>query len=192
MKKSVEVGAEDGNQRGGGSGLIICGTGPGPMTRDRRIVEFARHLELMAQRAKRGDCYIIFDVQHGQGGKAKGKMPRGIKDRFVQFWFYSKGGFFLELPNTTLTAKEAKIILRDKPGFALAESDDPDSDVSHFHPLRREYGCGEEEAAARDMVFILCDLWKLPVDVALDVTGARATSSEGQIQQARRPWMGQG
>jgi hypothetical protein len=153
---------------------VVGGIGPGPMTRDRRIKEFARHLELMAQRAKMGDCYIIFEVQGGQGDARGGKMPRGIKDRFVQLWFYSKGGFFLEIPNTTLTAKEAKTILRDKSGFSFAESDDPDSNVSRFHPLRREYERGEEEVAAGDMVFILCDLWKLPVDVTLNVTAARA------------------
>lgn len=170
-----------------GGGFVICGVGPGPMIRERRIREFAHYLKGMTQQAEKGNCYIIFDVQRGQGDKAVGKMPRGITDRFVQLWFYSKGGFFLELPNTTLTAKEAKVILRDKPGFSFAESDDPKGNLSRFHPLRRKYGRGEEEVAAGDMVFILCDLWKLPVDVTLDVTAAQAGPPQGEKKQAGHP-----
>ena len=150
--------------------------------RERRIAGFfILNLKWIAEKANDGggDCNIVFNERDDQGG-AEGDQPPKRDDarpkRFVQFAFSSKG-FYMELPDSILTATEAEVILRERPQFFFAStherSDDPNAFVNQFNPLRREYANGEERLAAEDMAYVFFDVWKLPVSVPLDVKAGR-------------------
>ena len=168
-----EAGSIDGNvhpdSMSGSGGIAIVGIGPAPPTRKGHVKEFTRHLKLMAHRAKKGECYIVFEVK---GKRRKSASP----DRFLQFWFGSKS-FYADLPRTTF-AGEAESLVSSRPGFFFVGSrrmaEDQKDYVEEFNPVFRDYAYGDEGIAAEDMAFVLFDLWKLPVDVSFDVTAARA------------------
>jgi hypothetical protein len=181
MKKCVEAGAEDGNKlSGGGGGLIICGIGPGPMTREHRTEQFARHLKLMHDRAHKeaeGSCFIIFDTRRPDGGQAGGS-----KKRYIQFSFESDS-FCLDMPLETLDRTEGEEILRTRQGFFYLR-DRPEftlhgEDVEGHDPFRKLYAYGDEDAAAGDMTHIFYELWKLSVDSPIFV---RAASFNGKCE----------
>ena len=181
LKLLREAGFIDGNAEDRGGGIVIVGgvrppspspTTPTP-TRKGRIKEFTRHLKLMARRAKKGDCYIVFEVK----GK---RRTSGTPDRFLQFWFGPKS-FHADLPKTTFGRGEAKSLVASRPGFYFRNTrrvpEDQADYVKKFNPVFRQYkyGVGDEGLAAEDMAYILFDLWKLPVDhLKIDVTAARA------------------
>ena len=79
--------------------------------------------------------------------------------RFIQFRFNEKS-FDLDIPNTTLSRREAEIILRRRSGFFHAverlDLEHPTNrDITkRFSPLRKMYVNGDESSAAEDMGFI--------------------------------------
>ena len=142
--------------------------------RQRRTAGFLRNLEWISQRAKDGgnDYYVIFDLRDDHGGAESDHRP----NRFVQFGV-SPAEFFMDLPNTTLNESEAETILRDRPEFffvnARRKSKDPNARIVEFDPLQREYVNGQERVAAEDMAYVLFDVWKLPIDVMIEVSTGR-------------------
>ncbi len=150
--------------------------------RERRIAGFfLRNLEWIAGKAQDGggDGYISFDVQDDHVGTESDQPPKtddARQMRFVQFCF-SSDGFVLDLPHAILTAAEAELILRERPQFffvnARRKSKDPNAKMVEHNPLQREYANGEERIAAEDLAFVLFDVWRLPVNVKIEIKAGR-------------------
>ena len=150
--------------------------------RERRIAEFfIPNLKWITEKANDGggDCFIVFEEPDDQGG-AEGDQPPKPDDArpkcFVQFRV-SPDVFLMDLPNTILSGAETEAILRDRPGFfslsTRQKSEDPEARVNEYNPVQREYASAEERIAAEDMAYVLFDVWRLPVNVSLDVNAGR-------------------
>jgi hypothetical protein len=93
----------------------------------------------------------------------------GVK-RFVQFAFVYKW-FLMDLPRNTLTADEARRLLRDKMGFfylrdrpSFIDSLTSEQQIRLCDPFCKVYVYGDERGAAEDMAYIFFQLWHFPVD----------------------------
>ena len=181
LKLLREAGFIDGNAEDRGGGIVIVGgvrppspspTTPTP-TRKGRIKEFTRHLKLMARRAKKGDCFIVFEVK---GKRRSVGHPGSISSILVWPEIIP-----CRSSENHVRRGEAKSLVASRPGFYFRNTRRVPKDqadyVKKFNPVFRQYkyGVGDEGLAAEDMAYILFDLWKLPVDnLKIDVTAARA------------------
>jgi hypothetical protein len=137
--------------------------------RERRTRQFEHYLGLMEHRTLRlvkSDCFLIFSVP----------VPRdirrrifGSKTRVVQFAFMD-GGFYLDLPDTTLTPEEAKRAVAERPGFRYA-LDNPQKRLGErqFDPVQQQYRYADRRAAAEDAAYVFFDLWQLPLGAWIKV-----------------------
>lgn len=106
---------------------------------------------------------------------ARGERP--ARNRFVQFLMPAKHPWFLmDLPTCTLDPLEGEILLRERTGFFRAK-DRPALAYSQktckaHDPVCRQYLVGGEEDAAADLVYVLFDLYGLPVTTPLYLTAA--------------------
>lgn len=171
-------------------------THPDPI--ERRASQIHDWLMRMRRRRERGtDCFIIFD-EEPPATKRKRRPPPGMlsaddgappaapepthwKKRkvpdsfhhFVQFGF-GETDFCLDLPVETLSVTEAERLLAEREGFEWLREVRPDIEASRTHnPLVKNYDYGEERAATDDMLFLLLDVWNLPVDFSWYVKAAR-------------------
>lgn len=151
---------------------------------ERRAAQIYDYLVLMRRRRAEGsDCFLVFD-EHGPSelrrrpppgmefadgyGHAKSAgPPRTIKDSFnhyVQFAF-DADAFYIDLPAETLHPDEAVRLTTEREGFFfLGDVQELSADLVALNPLQKIYKYGEEWQAAHDVVFILLDLWNIPVD----------------------------
>jgi hypothetical protein len=140
--------------------------------RERRTRQFEHYLGLMEHRALRlvkADCFLLFSAP-----APRALRPRlaGAKTRIVQFAF-RQGGFYLDLPDTTVTPEEAKRAVAERPGFGYA-LDNPQKRPGErlFDPVQRPYGYADQRAAAEDTAYVFFDLWQLPLDAWIKVQAA--------------------
>jgi hypothetical protein len=138
---------------------------------ERRVRQFEHYLGLMEHRALRlvkDDCFLIISVP----------MPRAIrhrvggsKSRIVQFAFMASG-FYLDLPDTTITPEEARIAAQ-RPGFGFAlENPNKRLGERQYDPVQRQYRYDEQRTAAEDTGFVFFDLWRTPIDAWIKVTAS--------------------
>jgi len=105
--------------------------------------------------------------------------------RFVQFCF-SRAWFAVDLPNTTLCRFEAARLLREREGF-FRNADAADYRISSprqielYDPICKYYGYEHVVAAARDVCFILWDLWALPSSAGMFATADSFDNAEPSI-----------
>jgi hypothetical protein len=140
--------------------------------RERRTRQFEHYLGLMEHRTLRlveSDCFLVFSVP-----APRAVRPRigGSKTRIVQFAFM-ESGFYLALPDTTLTPEEAKRAVAERPGFGYA-LDNPQKRLGErqFDPVQRQYGYADKRAAAEDAAYVFFDLWQIPLDAWIKVQAA--------------------
>jgi len=137
--------------------------------RERRTRQFEHYLGLMEHRTLRlvkSDCFLVFSVP----------APREIrprigdsKTRIVQFAFM-ESGFYLDLPDTTLTPDEAKRVESERPGFGFALTN-PQKRLGErrFDPVQRKYKYADQRAAAEDAAYVFFDLWQASLDAWIKV-----------------------
>ena len=137
--------------------------------RERRTRQFEHYLGLMEHRTLRlvkSDCFLVFSVPAPHDIR-----PRigGSKTRIVQFAFM-EGGFYLDLPDTSVTPEEAKRAVAERPGFGYA-LDNPQKRLGErrFDPVQRQYGYADKRAAAEDAAYVFFDLWQLPLGTWIKV-----------------------
>src|SRR5262245_34932001 len=120
--------------------------------RERRARQFEHYLGLMEHRTLHlvdSDCFVVFSVP-----APRALRPRlsGSKTRIVQFAF-SKTGFYLDLPDTTVTPEEARRAVAERPGFGYALDRPPISPQKRdgerrFDPIQRQYTYADKRVAA--------------------------------------------
>lgn len=137
--------------------------------RERRTRQFEHYLELMEHRTVRlvkSDCFLVFSIPAPYALR-----PRigGSKTRIVQFAFM-QSGFYLDLPDTTLTPEEAKRAVAERPGFGFALHN-PQKRLGErqYDPLQRQYGYAEQRTAAEDAAYVFFDLWQTALDAWIKV-----------------------
>jgi hypothetical protein len=139
--------------------------------RERRTRQFEHYLGLLEHRTLRlvkSDCFLVFSAP-----APRAIRPRlgGCATRIVQFAFRASG-FYLDLPDTTLTPEEARRAVAERAGFGYA-LDDPQKrqlpGERQFDPVQRQYGYADKRAAAEDAAYVFFDLWRLPLDVWIKV-----------------------
>ena len=162
-KTLLAMGAENGHKsdRSRGGGIAIVGIGPEPPSRQRYINAFKQDLEVMTERVKDGDCYVVFEFFKKKVSKSHDT------GRFIAVWFRANE-FYLDLPKMTLPAPESKTLVSNKPDFYFGRLRKATKDrrgAREHNSMFRDYEYGQEEIAAADMAFLAFDLWKLPVDV---------------------------
>jgi hypothetical protein len=157
------------------------------MARERRTRQIEHYLGLMEHRTLRlvkADCFLVFSVP-----AARAVRPRlgGYKTRIVQFAF-QQSGFYLDLPDTTVTAQEARRAVAERPGFEFA-LDRPQQrpGEQEYDPVQRQYHYAEQRVAAEDAAYVLFDLWQTPVDAWIKV---EAAAFQGPRQWERNFSMG--
>lgn len=151
---------------------------------------------MMGERVKRaGSSYIIFSEMPTSKGRGAAASPmleaaalddpppaasryerRYGRDRFnyyAQFSF-DENDFRIDLPNETLHPDEANRLLSEREGFFWLRTVNGTGhpDTRDFDPLQKIYGYGQERLAAADMLFLLFDVWSVPVDFCWYVTAA--------------------
>jgi hypothetical protein len=136
--------------------------------RARRIRQFEHYLGLMEHRTVRlvkSDCFLIFSASMSRAMRSR--LGRKMT-RIVQFAFLDSG-FYLDLPDTTLTPDEAKI-MASRPGFGYAlNKSHKTPGERQFDPVQRHYPYSEQRAAAEDTAYIFFDLWHTPLDAWIKV-----------------------
>jgi hypothetical protein len=140
--------------------------------RERRTRQFEHYLGLMEHRTLqlvKSDCFLVFSVP---APRAVRRRVGGSGNRIVQFAFM-EDGFYLDLPDTTLTPEEAKQVVAERPGFGYA-LDRPQKRLGErqFDPVQRQYGYADKRSAAEDTAWVFFDLWQLPLGVWLKVQAA--------------------
>lgn len=137
--------------------------------RERRTRQFEHYLGLMEHRTlgvMKSDCFVVFSVP-----APREIQPRigGSKTRIVQFAFM-ESGFYLDLPDTTLTPEEAKRAVAERPGFGFALNN-PQKRLGErqYDPVQRQYQYTEQRAAAEDVAYVFFDLWQTPLDAWIEV-----------------------
>lgn len=137
--------------------------------RERRTRQFEHYLGLMEHRTLRlleSNCFLIFKVP------APREIRRRIgdaKSRIVQFAFM-ESGFYLDLPDTTLTPEEAKQAVAERPGFAFALYNEKKRlGERQFDPVQRKYQYESKRVAAEDTAYVFFDLWQTPLDAWIEV-----------------------
>jgi hypothetical protein len=145
--------------------------------RERRTRQFEHYLGLMEQRTLRlakSDCFLVFsipaprDVRRRIGGSTR---------RVVQFAFMEHG-FYVDLPDTTLTPEEARRLVAERPGFDFALHN-PQKRLGElqYDPVQKHYQYAEQRAAAADAAFVLFDLWRTPIDRWIKIHASAFESS---------------
>ena len=149
----------------------------GDLARQRRANQFEHYLALMEHRTVRlakADCFLVFSVP------ARREVRRRIGDstaRLVQFAFMDSG-FYLDLPDTTLTPEEAKLAIADRTGFRFAlENEQKRLGERECDPVQRHYTYAEKQAAALDAAYVFFDLWSVPVHAWIKVEAAAFDSA---------------
>lgn len=143
--------------------------GGGITERERRTRQFEHYLGLMEHRTLRlvkSDCFLVFSVP-----APRDIRPRigGAKTRIVQFAFM-ESGFYLDLPDTSLTREEGKRAVAERPGFGYAlDNAHKRLGERQFDPVQRQYGYADKRSAAEDAAYVFFDLWQLPLDVWIKV-----------------------
>ena len=139
--------------------------------RERRTRQFEHYLGLMEHRTLRlvkSDCFLVFSVP-----APREVRPRigDSKTRIVQFAFMASG-FYLDLPDTSITPEEAKAAAQ-RPGFGFALNNlQKRLGERQFDPVQRRYGYADQRAAAEDAAFVFFDLWHTPLDAWIKVTAS--------------------
>jgi hypothetical protein len=137
--------------------------------RTRRTRQFEHYLGLMEHRTLRlvkADCFLVFFVPAPVPIR-----PRlgGSTTRIVQFAFL-KSGFYLDLPDTTLTPEEAKQAVAERPNFDFAlNRTQKNAGERRFDPVQRHYEYSEQGDAAQDAAYVFFDLWQLSLDAWIKV-----------------------
>ncbi len=137
--------------------------------RERRTRQFEHYLGLMQHRTQRlvkSDCFVVFAVPAPRGIR---RRIGGSKTRIVQFAFM-ENGFYVDLPDTTLTPEEAQQLVAERPGFGFAL----DNALKRFgerqyDPVQRQYPYTEQRAAAEDAAYVFFDLWRTSLDAWIKV-----------------------
>jgi hypothetical protein len=143
-----------------------------PTIRERRTRQFEHYFGLMEHRTLqvvKSDCFVVFSVP-----APREIRPRigGSKTRIVQFAFM-KSGFYLDLPDTTLTPEEAKRAVVDRPGFGFAlDNSQKRLGERQYDPVQRQYQYTEKRTAAEDAAYVFFDLWQTPLDAWIEVTAS--------------------
>jgi hypothetical protein len=93
----------------------------------------------------------------------------GSKTRIVQFAFM-ESGFYLDLPDTTLTPEEAKRAVSERRGFGFALNN-PQKRLGErqYDPVQRQYQYTEQRVAAEDAAYVFFDLWQTTLDAWIKV-----------------------
>lgn len=137
--------------------------------RERRTRQFEHYLGLMEHRTLRlvkSDWLVIFSVPapHEVRRRIGGSKSRGVQFAFMQ------SGFYLDLPDTTLTPEEAQQLVAERPGFGFA-LDNPLKRLGErqYDPVQRQYQYSEQRAAALDAAYVFFDLWQTPLDAWIKV-----------------------
>lgn len=154
-------------------------------------------MRMRRRRAEGSDCFIIFD-EEPPAAKRKRRPPPGmmiaeggappaspepthweqrkVRDsfhHFVQFGFV-EADFCIDLPVDTLSVTEAERLLAEREGFEWLREVRPDIEASRTHnPLVKTYAYDHERVAVDDMLFLLLDVWNVPVDFCWYVKAAR-------------------
>jgi len=143
-----------------------------PMTRERRTRQFEHYLGLMEHRAvtlQKSDCFVIFSVPIARQIR---RRVGGATSRCVQYAFL-EGGFYLDLPDSTLLPEEAKRIVAERTGFGFALNNPLKRDGERkFDPLQRQYRYSEQRTAAEDAAYVMFDVWQTPLDAWVKVHAA--------------------
>jgi hypothetical protein len=132
--------------------------------RERRTRQFEHYLGLMEHRTLRlakSDCFVIFSVPAPREVRRRigGSAARGAQFAFMEH------GFYLDLPDTTLTPEEARQLVAERPGFDFAlHNADKRMGERQYDPVQKQYRYGEQRAAAEDAAFVFFDLWRTPID----------------------------
>ncbi len=137
--------------------------------RERRIRQFEHYLRMMEHRTLRlvkSDCFLILSVPAPRNVR---RRISGSKVRIVQFAFM-EDGFYVDLPDTTLTPEEAKRLLAERSGFEYA-LDRPRKRLGEreFDPVQRIYDYAQQRTAAEDAAYVFFDLWETPVGASIKV-----------------------
>lgn len=128
----------------------------------------AKSLVFAAAMESGADGNAAADTKPEDRGAADGSGAGN--DRYIQFAFM-KDSFYLDLPNETLEAAEARQLL-SRPGFYrlrhrrwpwMCHREWLES-VQKHDPVQKEYLNSDTRTAAEDMAFVLYTLWKFPVD----------------------------
>jgi hypothetical protein len=132
--------------------------------RERRTRQFEHYLGLMEQRTlqlAKSDCFLVFSIPAARDVRAR---IGGSTRRIVQFAFMEHG-FYIDLPDTTLTPVEAKRLVAERPGFNFALYN-PQKRLGErqYDPVQKQYRYAEQRTAAEDAAFVFFDLWRTPVD----------------------------
>lgn len=140
--------------------------------RERRTRQFEHYLGLMEHRTLRlvkSDCFLVFSAP-----ALRDIQPRigWSKRRIVQFAF-TQSGFYLDLPDTTLTPEEAKRAVAERPGFGFALNN-PQKRLGErqYDPVQRQYGYVNKRAAAEDTAYVFFDLWQTVLHAWIKVEAA--------------------
>ncbi len=140
--------------------------------RQRRTGQFEHYIRLMQHRTLhlvKSDCFVVFAVP----------VPRAIRRRIggstrrgPQFAFMASG-FYLDLPDTTLTLAEAKRAVAEREGFGFALNR-PLKRLGElqYDPVQRQYQHTQQRAAAEDAAYVFFDLWQTPLDASIKVSAA--------------------
>jgi hypothetical protein len=140
--------------------------------RERRTRQFEHYLGLMEHRTLRlvkADCFLVFSVPAARAIRTHISYQ---DTRICQFAF-QQTGFNLDMPDTVLTACEARRAVAERPGFAFA-LDRPHRQPRdlEFDPVQRLYQYSELRVAAEDVAYVFFDLWSTPLDAWIKVEAA--------------------
>jgi hypothetical protein len=140
--------------------------------RERRTRQFEHYLGLMEHRTLRlvkSDCFVIFSVPAPRDIRRRigGSTARGVQFAFME------DGFYLDLPDTTLTPEEAKRTVAERAGFGFALMNlRKRLGERQYDPVQRQYPYTEQRAAAEDTAYVFFDLWRTPLDARIKVHAA--------------------
>jgi hypothetical protein len=137
--------------------------------RERRTRQFEHYLGLMEHRTLRlvkSDCFVVFSVPAPR--EVRPRIGRS-KTRIVQFAFMNSG-FYLDLPDATLTPEEARRAVGERPGFGFALNNAQKRlGERQFDPVQRRYQYTQQRAAAEDAAYVFFDLWQTPLEAWIKV-----------------------
>ncbi len=123
----------------------------------------------------KADCFLVFSIPAPEEVR-----PRigNSETRIVQFAF-SSDGFYLDLPDTSITLAEAKQLVSTRPGFRFA-LDKPRKTLGErqFDPVQRQYSYSQRRVAAEDTAFVFFDLWQTPLDAWIKVAASSFDRSD--------------
>jgi len=139
---------------------------------ERRTRQFEHYLDLMRHRTLRlvrSDCFLGFSVP------APRRIRRrigGSTTRIVQFAF-TANGFYIDIPDTSMTPEEARRAVAERPRFGFALDNRLKTlGERQYDPVQRHYHYGEGRAAAEDAAYVFFNLWQIPVDASIKVRAA--------------------